>query len=721
MVKISIKVLRRLSKRDRESGALNLKEFAMDKEKKRLIIILVIGLFSAVAMIFASVGLTFFENMEHRMTDFKFSVRDVNYEGLAGSDVVIVGIDDQSYASLGTFPWPRSVHATLVNNLKRAGARTVLFDIEFTEDSKDPYQDIALSEAIEKAGNVVLAGKMIVQEREGFSLSSLLPPIERLREVAHYGFTGTKFDTDGFVRRYILFRDYEGERIFSLGLATLIKDLNLEGDPAGWFVELGTGDYMLGGTYFIKKYDDIPSAFINYYGPAHSFNTVSYEQVVDEEGFQHLLERDTFKNKVVLVGATIEELHDNFQTPFYIFGKETLTPGVEIHASFIQNVLDQNYISKVSDLYVYLITLIFTLALAYIIKKTKPLIGILSAVGIAAVYLVVNIFLFARVQILMNFITPMTGIGLAVIGCIAYQYFSEEKEKMRVRSVFKHYLAENVVESVLEDTDALKFGGEKKHLTVLFSDIRSFTTYSEKYLPEEVVSILGEYLTEMVDVILQYQGMLDKFVGDEVMAVFGAPYYMEDHAEKACFAALEMIRTLDRLKEKWKEEGREIFNIGIGVNTGDMIVGNLGSTQIFDYTVIGDAVNLGARLEGINKVYQTANNIIISEFTQKEIGDSIVTRELDSVRVKGKKLPVAIFELVGEKDVIVYPEEFLGHFAEGLTGYKAMEWDRAIKEFRAALQVKDDEVSKMYMKRCQHFKKNPPGEEWDGVFTLKTK
>ena len=693
----------------------------MDKEKKRLLIILIIGFFAAVAMVFASVGLTFFENMEHRMTDFKFSVRDVNYAGLEGSDIVIVAIDDQSYASLGTFPWPRSVHATLVDNLSRAGARTVLFDIEFTEDSEDPSEDIALRDAIVDAGNVVLAGKLIVQEREGFSLVSLLPPIEKLKDTAPFGFTGTKFDTDGFVRRYILYRDYEGERVFSLGLATLIKDLGLEGDPAGWFVELGTGDYMLGGRYYIKKFDELPSSLINYYGPAYSFNFVSYEQVVDENGLQHLLERDTFKDKIVLVGATIEELHDNFPTPFYIAGKETLTPGVEIHANFIQNVMDQNYISHVPELYVYLITLIFTLCIAYIIKRTKPLIGIVSAIGIAAVYFFINIFLFGRWQILMNFITPMSGIGLAVIGCIAYEYFSEEKEKMRVRSVFKHYLAPSAVDSVLKESDDLTFGGERRHLTVLFSDIRSFTTYSEKYQPEEVVSILGEYLTEMVDVILKYEGMLDKFVGDEVMALFGAPNYMEDHAEKACFAALEMIRTLDRLKDKWMEEGRETFNIGIGVNTGDMIFGNLGSTQIYDYSVIGDAVNLGARLEGINKVYQTANNIIISEFTKEEISDAIVTRELDSVRVKGKEKPVAIFELVGEKDVVVYPEEFLGHYSEGLMGYKSMEWDRALEQFRACLQVKDDGVSSMYVKRCQYFKKNPPGPDWDRVFTLKTK
>jgi adenylate cyclase len=694
----------------------------MNKETKRLIVVLIIGFFCAVIMIFMSVGLTFFENIEHRMVDFKFSLRDVNYEGLATSDIVIVGIDDQSYSALGLYPWPRTYHAKLVENLSKAGAKTVLFDIEFTEEkTEDPEQDTIFANAIAKAGNVVLAGKLIVQERKGFSMRSLLPPIPKLNAVAPFGFTGTKFDSDGFVRRYILFQDFEGERIFSLGLATIIKYLDLEGDSSDWFVQLGTGDFLLGGQYLVKVYDNLPSSLINYYGPAHSFNTISYEQVVDDEGFKLLLDRDTFKDKIVLVGATIEELHDNFPTPFYVAGKETLTPGVEIHANFIQMVLDQNYISTIPDIYVYAITLIFTIALAFIIKRTKPIIGIGSAIGMAAVYAVVNLLLFAKWQILMNFITPMSAIGLTVIACIAYQYFSEEREKMRVRSVFKHYLAENVVNSVLEDTDTLKFGGEKKHLTVLFSDIRSFTTYSEKYLPEEVVSILGEYLTEMVDVILKYNGMLDKFVGDEIMAVFGAPYYMDDHAEKACYTALEMIRKLNALKQKWEGEGREIFNIGIGVNTGDMIVGNLGSEQIFDYTVIGDAVNLGARLEGINKVYQTAKNIIISEFTKDELSDKIVTRELDSVRVKGKKKPVAIFELVGDKEVEVYPAEFLGHFSAGIERYKKMEWDKAIKEFSTGYKIKEDEVCNMYIKRCKHFKKNPPGADWDGVFTLMTK
>jgi adenylate cyclase len=694
----------------------------MSKENKRLVIILAIGFISAVIMVFLS-NLLFFENIEHRMEDFRFSVRGINYKGLDHASVVIVAIDDQSFASIPyKYPWPRTYHAKLVENLRKAGARTILFDVGFTEESAiNPEQDDIFAKVLAKKDDVVLAGKMIVEEREGYSLVSLLPPIKKLREVAPFGIADTKFDTDGFVRRYILFRDYNNERYFSLGLRTLINYLGLKGDYKNWFTETPKGDFMLGGTYFIKKYDNLPSTFINYYGPAYSFKTISYEQVVDDAGLKLLMERNVFKDKIVLVGATVSELHDLFSTPFYITGDETLMPGVEIHANFIQTVLDQNYFSRVNDYIAYIVTFIFTLSIAFIIKRSKPLIGILSSIMIGAVYFGVNIYLFAGLNIIMNFITPISAIGLAFIGCNAYQYFSESKEKLHIRSVFKHYLAENVVDSVLKDADALTFGGERKHLSVLFSDIRSFTTYSEKYTPEEVVSILGEYLTDMVDIILKYGGMLDKFVGDEIMAVFGAPAYIDDHAEKACYTALEMIRALDRLKEKWEHEGRDGFNIGIGINTGDMIVGNLGSKQIFDYTVIGDNVNLGARLEGINKVYKTAHNIIISEFTKNELSGSLVTRELDSVRVKGKTKPVAIYELVGEKEVIMYSDEFLSHYNEGLNAYKKQGWVKAIKEFKQALSINEDEVSNMYLKRCMHFKKNPPGADWDGVFTLKTK
>jgi adenylate cyclase len=694
----------------------------LEKENRRLLIILVIGFVSALIMVFLS-NLVFFENIEYKFNDFRFEARGINEEGLESSDIVIVAIDDQSFREIPfKWPWPRTYQATLVRNLRRAGVRAIVFDVQFTEKSSiDPQQDEEFARAIAEGDDVVLAGKLIEENREGFIIQSLLRPIEKLDAVAPFGLANTNLDSDGFVRNYTLFRDYNEERYLSLGLAALARYLKLDGDPKLLVTETDTGDYLLGGRYVLKG-DELgqPFTFINYYGPAYSFNTISFEQVVDEEALQTLLERDVFKDKVAMVGASVDELHDLFYTPFYVQGG-SLMPGVEIHANFVQMVLDQNYYGKVDDLIAYVLTFAFAVAIAFIIKKTKPILGILSAFGIAAVYFAANILLFTQFKIVMNFISPIGGIGIAIVGCYAFQYFSEEKEKLYVRSVFKHYLAENVVDTVLQDAEGLAFGGERRNLTVVFSDIRSFTTYSEKHTPEDVVANLGEYLTDMVDVILRYGGMLDKFVGDEIMAVFGAPAQVPDHAERGCLTALEMIRSLDRLKERWTVQGKEIFDIGVGVNTGEMIVGNLGSRQIFDYTVIGDNVNLGARLEGINKVYKTANNIIISEFTKNELSDNLTTRELDSVRVKGKTRPVAIFELVGEKDIIVYSDEFLGHYEEGIIAYKAQDWDRAVSEFKKALVLNEDDVCSMYIKRCRHFKKYPPGDNWDGVFTLKTK
>lgn len=222
----------------------------------------------------------------------------------------------------------------------------------------------------------------------------------------------------------------------------------------------------------------------------------------------------------------------------------------------------------------------------------------------------------------------------------------ENKEKKIIKKTFQHYMAPALVKELLKSPENLKYGGALKEITVLFSDIRSFTTYTESHDVQDTVSMLREYLSEMVHVIIKNQGILDKFVGDEVMALFNTPVEIENHPLKACICALEMIERLRYLQKKWQDEGKETINIGIGVNTGFAVVGNLGSEQIFDYTAIGDTVNLGARLEALNKNYQTQNNIIISEFTLEFVKDYVVYEYLDDVIVKGKTVPIKIYQLI---------------------------------------------------------------------------
>jgi adenylate cyclase len=235
-----------------------------------------------------------------------------------------------------------------------------------------------------------------------------------------------------------------------------------------------------------------------------------------------------------------------------------------------------------------------------------------------------------------------------------------------------------------------------------------------------LVSLLNEYLTAMTDIVFKYDGLLDKYIGDAIMAVFGAPLDQPDHAFRACRTALEMMSELKRLREKWAVEGRPDVNIGVGINSGDMVVGNMGSEMRFDYTVMGDSVNLASRLEGINKEYGT--NIILSEFTHEIVKDDFTCRQIDAVRVKGKKLPVRIFELICDRKDAPRWQEFTSRFETGLAKYRERLWDEAIAAFRGVLEIKpDDGPAQLYIDRCEALKENPPEGEWDGVFTMTKK
>jgi adenylate cyclase len=278
-----------------------------------------------------------------------------------------------------------------------------------------------------------------------------------------------------------------------------------------------------------------------------------------------------------------------------------------------------------------------------------------------------------------------------------------------------------VVEEMLKNPDKLKLGGEKKDLTVLFSDIRGFTSISERMTPEGLVKFLNEYLTKMTDLVFKYDGLLDKYMGDAIMAIWGAPLDQPDHVRRACLTALDMVEELHRLQKKWSAEGMPFLNIGIGVNAGPMVVGNMGSDRRFDYTVMGDSVNLGSRLEGLNKTYGT--NILASEMTFEKVKEEFLGRELDLVRVKGKDRPVKIYELLSlVKTASADQQALAGDFHDALVEYRKRNWDRAREGFQAVLaKFPHDGPAKLYLERCETLSKNPPPADWDGVYTMTTK
>jgi len=317
----------------------------------------------------------------------------------------------------------------------------------------------------------------------------------------------------------------------------------------------------------------------------------------------------------------------------------------------------------------------------------------------------------------LNHVYPVCNLLLCYTGISARRFLREEREKHMIRQTFGLYVHRSVVEEMLEHPERLRLGGEKKELSVLFSDIRGFTSLSEKIPPEELVSQLNEYLTRMTYMVFEQHGTLDKYIGDAIMAIFGAPLVQEDHALRACCTALDMIKTLDDLQNSWRKQGKPILNIGIGINSGWMIVGNMGSERRFDYTVLGDNVNLASRLEGLTKMYGVS--IIVSGTTWESVKHQLVGRELDVVRVKGKLNPVPIYQIMGRNSDLAIFDEPLETYRKGMKDFRNRNWSYAQTLFK---HVEDwwpgDPPSCLYQQRCRDLLANPPGEEWSFITIL---
>jgi adenylate cyclase len=305
-------------------------------------------------------------------------------------------------------------------------------------------------------------------------------------------------------------------------------------------------------------------------------------------------------------------------------------------------------------------------------------------------------------------------------GVTTYRILTEEKKKKEIRDAFSRYVAPSLVTDILKDPSRLVLGGEERRLTVFFSDIRGFTTISEGLTPPALVKLINDYLTPMTDIILKSGGTVDKYMGDAIMAFWGAPVWQEDHAVRAAKTALEMMEKLRLMQAEWEKQGIPRLDIGIGLSTGRLTVGNMGSHTRFDYTVMGDSVNLGSRLEGLNKEYGT--HIIVPKFTYEDIKQEFILRQLDLIRVKGKKVPIKIYELMGRKDAGEKMREVAGLFEAGLQAYMRRDWDAAEANFRKTLAIAPgDGPSTVFLNRVKNMRETELPEDWDGVCVMKTK
>lgn len=727
-----------------------------------------------IVIILYFINFPFLHFMELKTLDLRFISRGVR---APGDETVIAAIDEKSITEFGRWPWSRTTIAKLVDVLKESGAKAVGFDIVFAEREEHPIideindieknlrrkgsinpgiasvlnkkkkeadTDAFLAKAITRAGNVTLGYFFYMSERDighmkedaidtaaGYIADSkyqlvqyfgkpladpvmealaVAPNIKPLSEAAeNSGFFNAFPDTDGTNRWSPLAIKFRDNYYPSLSMATLEQYLDWP-TTSLLMTDYGLEGIKMGDTFIPT--DESGRILINYLGPVQTFPYYSITDILNGR-----IDKAALENKIVLVGATATGIYDLRVTPF-----SAVYPGIEIHATVIDNILHKNFIKRPGwvGLIDLLAIIVLGLAAVPVLSRVRAVLGLGFTLGLVIIYMLINRFVFTGFNIWLNLVYPLLSIVLVYSAITIYRYMTEERERKKIRGTFQYYLSGPVIEEMLKDPSKLKLGGEKKDLTVLFSDIRGFTTISEKLSPEELVHLLNEYLTVMTDLVFEHGGLLDKYMGDAIMAVFGAPIDDPNHPTLCCRTALAMMDELKKLQKKWADEGHPAMDIGIGINTGDMVVGNMGSEMRFDYTVMGDNVNLGSRLEGINKEYKT--NIVISEFTYERIKDAFFCRELDAVRVKGKILPVRIFELIGTLDRADQWKEFMSLYDEGLRNYRGGRWDDAIRNFEAASALRpDDYPAKMYIERCMTLREHPPEEEWDGVYTMTKK
>ncbi|HEY9166854.1 MAG TPA: adenylate/guanylate cyclase domain-containing protein [Candidatus Kryptonia bacterium] len=682
--------------------------------------------------------------IDRPVLDFLF--RHASHPERADTSVVIATIDQKSLAFFDSqhvgWPWPREFYSIVLDYFRAGGVKAVAFDMDFSQRDMDRLNvdaresDSIFAESIGKCGNVVLTTVLVEGDSNGtgsgtpldrFYMSgkfdkmriplfnSCIVPVEDFaRNARMLGVSNYRPDVDGMTRRIPLLFGYRGALLPQLAFATFAVGREMSRDSLASFAATipvdNTGHFLInwygrGGPDGVFKYYSI-SALI-----------VSAAQLV--EGRQPEVSPSAFRDKYVIVGGSAIGLMDFKSTPFTILEPY---PGMEIHATILSNLLRMDYMREAPPWVSYSISICFVFLISILFFRIGKVFTMTAVVlAVATAYMILIWFSFYSLRLLLPVGAPELAIVLGFTFSGAVSFVTEGRRRRELRRVLNRYLSPRVVDEILVDPDDFELGGREMDATVFFSDIRNFTGLSEKMSPKELVSNLNEYFTIASEIILEHDAMLDKYIGDAIMAIFGAPLQSDKHAVNACLAAIQAQDILGKHYSVNDHGNRTAFETRIGLNSGKMVIGNIGSLKRLDYTAIGDSVNLASRLEGVNKEFGT--QIIISESTYELARDEVEARELDFLRVKGKQLPIRIYELLGRKDEIS-PEkrDLLEQFVEGLNSYRSRKWKKAQRIFLSILE-KDpsDTPSRTYLSRCQLLAKVGVPDDWDGIYVMTTK
>ncbi len=699
---------------------------------------------------------------------------NVTLENTIDNDVVIIDIDEASLSRIGRFPWKRDILAQMVDILFQTyQIKTLSFDMVFAERDtssglaaferlaqNELKQDQSFLQALEKLRpsleydrlfarslqnrNTVLGYifRSSVNEGEQREIGLLPPPIADfteewskrlpipkeqafsanlavLQQAAKSGgfFNNPFVDADGVFRRVPLVEAYHDKLYASLALATTM--LSIGNPPIELVVE--TEGSKLGGDYYALEainlgqfripVDHNGAIYVPFRGRQGSFDYVPAYKVLDNSA-----DISRLKDKIVLVGTTAPGLLDLRSTPV-----QNIYPGVEVHANIISGILNNSIKQKPAWIvgYEFAILLIVGIASMVVLLYLPPILAALSSLLIALI-VIGGTFLAWYNQLILPLASPLLLIALLFTLHMTYGFFIESRGKRQLAHMFGQYIPPELVDEMSETEHEFSLEGESREMTVLFSDVRGFTSISEGLEPKELTQLMNALLTPMTRVIHKNRGTIDKYMGDAIMAFWGAPLQDPEHARHALYAAFDMLQELKVMQQEFKERGWPPVNVGIGLNTGVMSVGNMGSEFRVAYTALGDAVNLGSRLEGLTKMYQVS--MIVSETTRAAV-DEFVFKELDKVRVKGKNEPITIYEPIGHKnDISKQVIAELSRYKQALRYYRNQDWDKAEMEFfNLTRSFPECGLYALYLDRISQFRNHPPADNWDGVFTHTSK
>jgi adenylate cyclase len=670
-------------------------------------------------------------------------------------NLVVLEISDSSLTKVGRWPWSRAKHATIVNNLKAYGAKVVMFDVLFSEpESKeadgalakaisdfsadnqssvfigygitpDPADALAIPDSVQLSAISGRANKERMRGSGFIDRNNFAAPDLQLFE-AKYGFINASPDLDGVYRHKQLINEVDQTFFPSLGFGGWIdfysnkdRKVFVEPSPNG-------DDYLLkitDGTNENKiRLSPRGELKVRFFGGAKNFIRVPIEEVLlDQNPASNENLKNTFQGKAVLIGSSAFGAHDLRHTPL-----DPLTPGMYVHANLF-HAMDKNFFYKEEDtnlllsLALYLLGILIVLGLFWV---KNPLVENLGTFSLAAIYFAVDYYYFSPQGFFLRLFFCFFGILGVHAWFTILNVFKDAKEKKKIRDTFTRYVAPEIVKEMLSNPDKLKVGGEKKEITMLFSDVRDFTTMSERLSPQELATLLNIYMGKMTDILFETGGTLDKYIGDALVGFWGAPLDLKDHAYHAVRGAKQMLDALPDINREFERRKFPKINVGIGLNTGDASVGNMGSDRIFQYTALGDNMNLASRLESLTKYYGV--NLMISEFTLAKLGEKakeFKIRPLDLVQVKGKSKAVKIYEVLPNWNPWFKEDGLLAKYTEAYERkYLQKKFAEAVVIFEEILKsIPEDKCTLKLLEHAKEMLSNPPPADWDGVTIFQTK